>query len=145
MTNQKGKMFRFEESDLEWINPLLLEWTEENEGKKKSDLITELLTDYKNQRETKALAEERAQKLKTYVDKVKAPLDTGFNAVNTKISAATGKLDDKIDSTGLDAKIDRANERLNKSLTKTATGIDKFLARSSEKIKGIIKKSESEE
>ena len=38
MTNQKGKMFRFEESDLEWINPLLLEWTEENEGKKKSDL-----------------------------------------------------------------------------------------------------------
>jgi len=145
MTKQKGKMFRFEESDLEWINPLILEWTEENEGKKKSDLITELLTDYKHQRETKALGEERALKLKTYVDKVKAPIDTGFSALNTKISAATDKLDEKIDSTGLDAKIDRANERLNRSLTKTATGIDKFLARSSEKIKGIVKRSESKE
>lgn len=114
MTNQKGKMFRFEESDLEWINPLLLEGTEENEGKKKSDLITELLTDYKHQRDTLALGEERALKFKTYVDKVKAPIDTGFSA-------------------------------LNRSLTKTTTGIDKFLARSSEKIKGIVKRSESEE
>jgi hypothetical protein len=39
----KRKVFTFDESDLEWINPMLLEWEKENEGKKGGVLITELM------------------------------------------------------------------------------------------------------
>lgn len=47
MSNGKRRVFTFEESDLEWINPMLLEWEKENEGKNGGDLITKLMKEYK--------------------------------------------------------------------------------------------------
>jgi hypothetical protein len=49
--SQKRKSFTFDEADVDWINPLILEWVKENEGKKQSDLIKELLQDYKTNKE----------------------------------------------------------------------------------------------
>lgn len=46
MTELKRKCFNFEKDDLEWINPLLEEWREENEGKTQSDLVLQLLREY---------------------------------------------------------------------------------------------------
>jgi len=42
---------------VDWINPLILEWVKENEGKKQSDLIKELLQDYKANMENVPLEE----------------------------------------------------------------------------------------
>ena len=47
MSKTKRKIFTFEESDLEWITPMLSEWEKENEGKKRGMLITQLLKEYK--------------------------------------------------------------------------------------------------
>lgn len=48
MSQMRKKSFSFEEEDLAWINPLLLEWTKENEGKKQSDLVLQLLKDHRD-------------------------------------------------------------------------------------------------
>ena len=36
---------------MEWMNPLILEWVKENEGKNQSDFMKELMSDYKTRRE----------------------------------------------------------------------------------------------
>ena len=55
---QRRKSFTFDEADVDWINPLILEWVKENEGKKQSDLIIDLLQDYKTNRKNPPLEEE---------------------------------------------------------------------------------------
>jgi len=62
---EKKKTFSFSESELEWINPLILEWTKENEGKKQGDLITQLLRDYKSERENEHKEKKRRAKTET--------------------------------------------------------------------------------
>jgi hypothetical protein len=141
MSSLKEKRFKFEEEDLDWINPLISEWAEENEGKKKSDLITELLRDYKQKREAQAISEERARKLKENVDKIKNPIDNSLNTVSTKFDSAMDKFGKKTDSLDLDAKIDRTGERINESLSKAATGLNRFLSRSTDKIKEVANKN----
>ena len=47
MSNTKRKVFTFDVSDLEWINPMLLEWEKESEGQNGGALITELMKEYK--------------------------------------------------------------------------------------------------
>ena len=44
----KKKSFTFQEEDVEWINSLIMEWVDENEGKNQSDMILELFKDYKS-------------------------------------------------------------------------------------------------
>jgi hypothetical protein len=46
----KKKTFSFEESELDWINLMILEWVKENEGKSQSDFMKQLLEDYKSRR-----------------------------------------------------------------------------------------------
>ena len=52
MVKVKRKFFSFNETDLEWINPLIIEWLKENEGKKQSDLIVQLLRGFKLERDS---------------------------------------------------------------------------------------------
>ena len=51
MVNSNEKSIIFSKSDMQWIEPLFLEWNKENEGKKLKELIVELLREYKTQRE----------------------------------------------------------------------------------------------
>lgn len=51
MGQEKRKVFSFDENDLEWINPLIVEWVKENEGKKRGDLLVQLLREFKLQRD----------------------------------------------------------------------------------------------
>jgi hypothetical protein len=135
LTKQKGKLFRFQEEDLEWINPLISEWTEENEGKDQADLITELLQDFKQKHDTKKRTNERAQKLQESLDKIRNPLESGFSNAGEKLGNVREQLDEKAG---------RTNARLKKYLSKTSVDIKKALSESSEKIKEYTKRSESE-
>ena len=47
MSETKKKYFTFEEEELKWIDPLLYEWSKK-EGKPYSDLILQLLEDYRD-------------------------------------------------------------------------------------------------
>jgi hypothetical protein len=52
MSQMKKKSFSFEEEELSWINPLLVEWAKENEGKKQSDLVLQLLREHRDRKPT---------------------------------------------------------------------------------------------
>ena len=51
MINIAKNSIIFSELDMDWIEPLFLEWIKENEGKKREELILDLLREYKLQRE----------------------------------------------------------------------------------------------
>ncbi len=67
----KKKSFSFDETDLEWINPLLIEWVKENEGKKQGDLIVQLLRDFKLERERVFIEDDSQAEVITSVKKEK--------------------------------------------------------------------------
>jgi len=108
---EKKKTFSFSESELEWINPLILEWTKENEGKKTGDLITQLLRDYKSQRESAQKEKKRRVKNETAAEPEKrdygarvsealsgtsAKLRSGTDQLRSQLSERYGKLADNI-------------------------------------------------
>ena len=81
MSHMKKKSFSFEEEELAWINPLLVEWAKENEGKQ-SDLVLQLLKDHRDRTPTiKETLDEATttmkEKLSDYSSKSKEALD-GF-------------------------------------------------------------------
>ena len=47
MSKTRRKVFTFDEIDLKWINPLLVEWEKENKGKNGGVLVTKLLRKYR--------------------------------------------------------------------------------------------------
>ena len=145
MTKQKGKLFKFEKNDLEWINLLILEWVEENEGKNQSDLIVELLQDYKQKKDTRDSSEERMKKVQENVEKVAKPMKGALETANEKLNKAMGKFEEKSDSLNLDEKYNRMNESLSKSFSNTSKKINQLLTKSSDKIKEHKKNKKPEE
>jgi hypothetical protein len=82
MSQMRKKSFSFEEEELAWINPLLVEWAKENEGKNQSDLVLQLLKDYRDRPPTiKETLDDATsnmkEKLSDYSSKSKEALD-GF-------------------------------------------------------------------
>ena len=71
MVEVKKKSFSFDETDLEWINPLLIEWVKENKGKKQGDLIAQLLRDFKLKRKSVFIEDDSQAEVITSVKKVK--------------------------------------------------------------------------
>ncbi len=74
MSDTKRKSFVFHQEDLDWINPLILEWADENEDKEKGDLIAELLQDYRKEKEQSAQNQERAQQLQEGATRIAKPI-----------------------------------------------------------------------
>ena len=75
----RKKSFSFEEEELSWINPLLVEWTKENEGKKQSDLVLKLLTEHRDRTPT-----------------LKETLDEATNTMKEKLSDYSSKSKDNL-------------------------------------------------
>jgi hypothetical protein len=93
---EKKKTFSFSESELEWINPLILEWTKENEGKKQGDFITQLLKDYKSQRENAHKEKKRRVKTETTAEPEKrdygARVGEALSGTSARLRSGTGQL-----------------------------------------------------
>jgi len=78
MSNTRRKVFTFDESDLDWINPMLLEWEKENEGKKGGALVTKLMKEY---RETQGPSKFEVFTQKVRSDYVRFSTDLGSRIV----------------------------------------------------------------
>lgn len=103
MSPMKKKSFSFEEEELDWINPLLVEWSKENEGNQ-SDLVLQLLRDYRDRGPTlKDTLDETAStmkvKLSDYSSRSKVALDgfmgkskEGLQTVQSKVKTGSDKL-----------------------------------------------------
>ena len=108
MPELKRKYFAFEEEDLEWINPLLEEWSDENEGKSQSDLILQLLREYRDRepalKETLDMAaSSMKEKLSDYSVRSKDVLDDvvvkskdGLQMMQSRVQSGGSKLMDQL-------------------------------------------------
>jgi hypothetical protein len=108
MPELKRKYFTFPEEDLEWINPLLEEWCEENEGKSQSDLVLQLLSEYRGRepqlKDTLDMAaSSMKEKLSDYSVKSKDVLDDvvvkskdGLQMMQTRVQSGGSKLMDQL-------------------------------------------------
>ncbi len=108
MSELKRKYFTFEEEELEWINPLLEEWSDENEGKNQSDLVLQLLRKYRDRepalKETLDMAaSSMKEKLSDYSVRSKDVLDDvvvkskdGLLTVQSRVQSGGSRLMDQL-------------------------------------------------
>ena len=115
MSNTKRRVFTFEETDLKWINPMLLEWEKENEGTKGGALITKLMKEYKDTLEPsknevilekvqrdyerfKTSFSSRTAKSRTQMEEVFGDTKTKINNAANKLALASKQVVDEIHS-----------------------------------------------
>ncbi len=108
MSKTKRKYFTFDEKELKWIDPLLEEWSEENDGKPNSDLILQLLKEYRDSepplRGTLDMAaSSMKEKLSDYSVRSKEVLDDvvvkskeGLLTVQSRVQSGGSKLMDQL-------------------------------------------------
>jgi gas vesicle protein len=108
MSQMRKKSFSFEEEDLEWINPILVEWSKENEGKNQSDLVLQLLKEHRDKRPSlkesfDGATDSLKEKLHDYSTKSKDSMDglaekskSGLQSMQDKVQAWRGKIVDRL-------------------------------------------------
>jgi hypothetical protein len=122
---QRRKSFTFDEADVDWINPLILEWVKENEGKKQSDLIKELLQDYKTNKENIPL-DDGTQLEKTppsdggredYAGRISKSLNASFSKLGPQLNQLMDTIKDGWGKFVVKIRELEAGARLQKSIT----------------------------
>jgi mevalonate kinase len=115
MSQMKKKSFSFEEEELAWINPLLVEWTKENKGKSQSDLMLQLLRDFRVRKHSLRESLDGAtstvkEKVSVFSIRSKDSLDTlmskskeGLSTLHDMMESGSGKLIDQMRSVKTDA------------------------------------------
>jgi hypothetical protein len=140
MSDIKRKTFQFHQEDLDWINPLILEWEEENQGRPKGELIAELLQDYRHDKETIARHKERIQRIQTQATRIATPIQSTLNPLHTALSKASHAINEKIDGLQLDAKVEAASQRIDTSLSSAFAALERLARKAIQKLKELRKK-----
>ncbi len=141
MSDTKRKTFQFHQEDLDWINPLILEWAEENQDKEKGDLIAELLHDYRNDKEQATHHRERAQRLQEQATRIAKPIQATLNPVRNLLGTAIHKITEKTDNLNLDNRLTSAEHRIDATLTRAGTGLSKAADTATQRLKELRKPS----
>ena len=139
MSDTKRKTFAFHQEDLDWINPLILEWAEENQGKEKGALITELLQDYRQNKEQTTQHQERAQRLQDTATRIAKPIQATLNPLRATLGKVINKFTEKTDTLNLDTKLDAAEHRIDATLTRAGTGINKLAGDATQRLREFRK------
>jgi Arc/MetJ-type ribon-helix-helix transcriptional regulator len=124
----KRKSFSFEESDYEWINTLILEWVEENEGKNQSDFIKQLLKDYKLKRKN------IKNKIDTQTKAIHERFDDVSKKVKTSVHHIRNQSSDKFTQLSKNIKKMDAHKKIKENITQKSemlkSGINKLYKKS---------------
>jgi len=139
MSDTKRKTFQFHQEDLDWINPLILEWADENQGKEKGDLITDLLHDYRQDKEHATHHKERAQRLQTQATRITKPIHATLNPIRNLLGNALTKFTEKTDTLNLDNRLDTAEHRIDTTLTRAGTGLSKAADTATQRLRTLRK------
>jgi ElaB/YqjD/DUF883 family membrane-anchored ribosome-binding protein len=109
MSQMKKKSFSFEEEELSWINPLLVEWAKENEGKKQSDLVLQLLKEHRDRKPTlketldgatsnmKEKLSDYSSKSKDSLQNVQSKMKTGSEGFRDRLRKAEANVRTKLE------------------------------------------------
>ncbi len=119
MSSQKRKSFTFDEEDMEWINPLILEWVKENEGKNQSDFVKELMADYKAKKGSPEKAPvgrslPSVEGIKDYMERI--PLGATRDELGSRLEGVSDTLKDGYGKFSTRVRELEAGERLRKAL-----------------------------
>lgn len=139
MSDTKRKTFAFHQEDLDWINPLILEWAEENQDKEKGTLITELLQDYRQTKEQTNQHRQRAQRLQDQATRIAQPITATLNPVRTLLGNALNRFTEKTDTLHLDHRLDAADHTIDATLTHAAANIDRLADTTTQKLRELGK------
>ena len=139
MSDTKRKTFQFHQDDLDWINPLILEWSQENQDKDKGTLITELLQDYRQDKEQADHHQQRAQRLQDTATRFAKPITATLNPVRSFLSGALDKFTEKTDNLNLDTKLAAAEHTIDATLTRAGTGIDRLAGDATQRLRELRK------
>ena len=137
MSDTKRKTFAFHQEDLDWINPLILEWAEENQDKEKGALITELLQDYRQTKEQTTQHQQRAQSFQEGAARIAKPIQATLNPVRTLLGKALNKFTEKTDNLNLDNRLDAADHTIDATLTQAATNINRLADKTTQKLREL--------
>ena len=104
------------------MDPLILEWVKENEGKKQGDFLKELMSDYKTRRE--GVSEEEGtpvgrflpsgEEIKDYVERI--PLGATYDKLGSQLDGLLDSLKDEYGKFVVKVKELEAGTRLRKAL-----------------------------
>ena len=142
MSDTKRKTFAFHQEDLDWINPLILEWAEENQDKEKGALITELLQDYRQTKEQTNQNQQRAQRLQEGATRIAKPITATLNPVRTLFGRALHKFTEKTDNLNLDGRVESANTRIDATLTHATANLDRLAGDATQRLRELRKPTE---
>lgn len=97
MSQSKRKVLTIDEQDLEWINPMLVEWEKENEGKRQGDLIVQLLKDYRED-ETPSRFDIKTieSKVRSRFDQLREKLTRQYKMFGVKMRAFSDQMKQKM-------------------------------------------------
>jgi phage-related minor tail protein len=152
LSGQKRKSFTFDEEDMEWINPLILEWVKENEGKNQSDFMKELMTGYKARRE--GAPEEEApigralpsvEGIKDYMERIplgatRDELGSRLEGLSDTVKSEYGKLSTKVRELEAGARLRKALQDFSRELRPRLEGLLDAIKRKIKDLTDEIKK-----
>jgi hypothetical protein len=152
----KKKTFSFEESELDWINPLILEWVKENEGKSQSDFMKQLLDDYKSRRGNdvilsedqgqadKALVKDRFDNFGQQVSDLMEKIRNGFGRLISQSSSKLGQLGESVKNVDVLERIGNSITGASEKLKLSMDGFSKKVKEEYAKLQASIEKRKND-
>ena len=113
MSDTKRRVITFKESDLDWINPLLLQYEKENGDKKSGDLIAELMKEYKE-----TLGPKKSDVL---IEKVRGDIEQLKNGLGTRTASSRIRMGEVFSETK-----DKINQATSKMTAVSKNAVEKI-------------------
>ena len=99
MPQSKRKVLTIDEQDLEWINPMLVEWEKEHEGKRQGDLIVQLMKDYRDETPSRFEIKAIASKIRSRLEQLHEKLIAQYKMFGMKMRAFSDQMKQKMRET----------------------------------------------
>jgi len=134
LSGLRRKVFSFNQTDLEWVDPLITKWMEENEGKNQSDLILELLQEYKYQREI--FNSNNSQSVDTieenkqdYFGRIRDTINVNFDKFQNHASKLQNELRERARYEDIKTGIGKSKQKLSESYNKLENRVREIIPR----------------
>ena len=134
MSGLRRKVFSFNQSDLKWVDPLITEWMEENKGKNQSDLILELLQEYKNQRENFNSNNSQSVNIikenkQDYLGRIRDTINVNFDKFQSHASKLQNELRERARYEGVKAGIGKSRQKISDGFNKLENRVREIIPR----------------
>ena len=134
MSGLRRKVFSFNQAELKWVDPLITEWMEENKGKNQSDLILELLQEYKNKRENFNSNNSQSiniikENKQDYFGRIRDTINVNFDKFQSHASKLQNELRERARYEDIKAGIEKSRQKLSDGFNKLENRVREIIPR----------------